>query len=174
MEYDFLTWTSFPSSVKVVNPEARHKTEIFAVNIPVTPGATVKAVVNAKTKDVIPYRGNGSWISIMGSPDGVDWKYIDGGFTVPPVPGVRGTKDWQQYESEMRMPADIKLLRLHFTFPKGTTWFDDLKIYQDDKLIYENYFSATPRPLKIVPVLNVTERVVRVYQRIRPGIIKPK
>jgi len=140
--YDFLDRISFPSSVKIVNPTGAHRTHVFSPAIPITPGSLARAEVQAKTKDVLTPNGNGSWISIMGSPDEINWVYIGSGFTVPAVPGTWGTRGWAPFKSEMRMPADIRFLRCHFTYAPGITWFDDLKIYQDGVLIYENKFTG--------------------------------
>jgi len=50
-----------------------------------------------------------------------------------------------------------------------TTWYDDLKIYQDDKLIYDNYFTAL-RPGKIIPtVWTPPERIIGAWQRFKTG-----
>lgn len=138
---DFLSYTSFPNSVKCVNRDVDHRTRIFSPDIPVMPGSLVRAEVKARTENVSTPRDLGSWISIMGSPDGKNWIYMGAGFTVPQVPGTWGTRDWMQFKFEMKIPADILFLRCHFACAPGITWFDDLKIFQDDELIYSNDFS---------------------------------
>jgi len=40
-EYDFLTWTSFPSSIKLTNDEERFMTIWGVKNLSVTPGSKV-------------------------------------------------------------------------------------------------------------------------------------
>jgi len=180
VEYDFITWTSFPSSLKLFSDEYRPPPPapmagLNITDIIVTPGKNIRVVAKAKQQNVLEPR---SRITLYVSKDGrPPWTDL--------VRDVRlqlpsGTFDWRDYSFTVTIPAGLPYMRVVANGGPGTpeapgiTWFDDLKIYQDDKLIYDNYFSATPRPLKVVPVFNVTERVVRVYQRIRPGIIKPK
>ena len=169
--YDFLTWTSFPSSGKITHYDPTGEAEWWGVwrNIPITPGETLRFEINVKQKDVTS--------RVRPSHLGFWWSGEYGGDIRFPL----GTFDWRTFTLEKVVPDGKTLLT--FTIAGGSgpskdtpgiTWFDDLRIFMDDKLIYDNYFSATPRPLGIVPVFNVTERVVKVYQRVRPGIIKPK
>jgi len=177
-EYDFLTWTSFPSSAKLFNdmggPPPATGFEILPISV--TPGAALKIKFKAKQKNVL-YSPSFLWL--LGW-NGTEWKPLPIGLTrIFELP--LGTFDWREFNIDADVvPSGVVALKGHLSGGAGDkerpgeTWFDDLKIYMDDKLIYENYFSATPRPLKIVPVFNFAETVVRVYQRIRPGIIKPK
>jgi len=171
-EYDFLTWTSFPSSIKMINDEPREWAWLGNVfQLSVKPGSKIRRVIKVKQQNVL-YAGSHTPIDGW---DGKTWRRL-ANLWLP-----MGSFGWVEDVKELTVPSDVTAIRGHLAgggsgSPEtpGITWFDDLKIYQDDVLIYENYFSATPRPLKIVPVFNFAETVVRVYQRVRPGIIKPK
>ena len=187
VSHDFLNWTSFPSSIKLWADDmgwhpilATDEAGPFPL-IKVTPGSHIKATVNFRSENAVaipgPHPGNFiQWYlqrtANFRDPNSIA-KEIRQQFAF-------GTYSWTPYEIEFDMLPDTPWLRAIFLGAGGTpekpmsVWLDDLKIYMDDKLIYDNYFSATPRPLGIVPVFNVTERVVKVYQRVRPGIIKPK
>ncbi len=144
-EYDFLTWKSFPSSIKLVSDEEwlGGWWEVFR-NIPVTPGSKVRAEIMGKSDNVptpLPppsERMLGSYLVIYGSEDGATYRSL--GFLVPSG-GVYGKTDWTKHSVEMIIPPDVKLIRGALVAAKGETWFDDLKIYQDDILIYENQFT---------------------------------
>jgi len=148
LEYEFLTWTSFPSSLKAINDEnlLRGWWKIFD-KLPVTPSSRVRVEINIKTDNILtPYPGRpeiewGSYITIYGF-DGEKWRPTD---LAAPDPwttcGAYGKTDWTKYEKEIVIPSDIRMLQGRLVAAKGLTWFDDLKIYQDDKLIYSNYFS---------------------------------
>jgi len=162
-EYDFFTWTSFPNSLKLINDELRNRgwVRVFHL-VPVTPSSTVKAVIKGKTKDVLIVGDGwkvGSYLTIHGSETGLPetWRYlfrVETGY---------GTRDWKEYSAELVIPPDIKLLLGELVIGGGTpekpaySWFDDLKIYQDDKLIYTNYFTASivMLPFAVAPLLVV-------------------
>jgi len=140
-EFDFLTWTSFPSSLKQLNDEVGGWTwsGYFPDTITVRPGSTIKFEFNAKQQNVLTqYR---SHYRIIGF-DGEKWVNIPRALISLPI----GTFDWKHYETHFVVPANIKAIR---GAPRGgagmpeagITWWDDLKIYMDDKLIYENKFS---------------------------------
>jgi len=55
-EYDFLNWTSLPSSRKLFNDVGREKDYVvidLIENLAVTPGKTLTIQANIKTKDVV-------------------------------------------------------------------------------------------------------------------------
>ena len=58
-----------------------------------------------------------------------------------------GTRDWTTLNSSKLIPPERSLVGVRIVggagFPEkpGVTWFDDLRIYQDDVLIYANNFS---------------------------------
>jgi len=137
-EHDFIKWESFPSSLKMINPESgtRILKDIF-VNIPITPGSTLKVKLCGRTENVLLVRGIGSYLSMYGSPDGVEYKVV--GEKIVPI--GYGTHDWRNFEGEFIVPSDELFLRGSLVATAGTSWFDDLEVYQDDKLIYENQFT---------------------------------
>jgi len=140
-EYDFLTWTSFPSSAKLYNDEGRGWVWAWwgwiFYDLPVTPGAKLAVKVKAKQQNVLY---SASHIPIDGY-NGKEWRRL-WSLRLP-----LGTFDWSEHSRTETLPTDIIAIRSSpaggagsATAP-GITWFDDLKIYQDDKLIYENKFS---------------------------------
>jgi len=140
--HDFMIWTSFPSSVKLFNPEPKRRGwwTVFD-HLPVTPKSKIKIEINAKS-DNLPAEGYGSYLSIFGSKDGVEYKGI--GIIVPRIKGVTGIygkKDWDRYVTEGEIPADVRMIRGYLVAAQGDTWFDDLKIYMDDVLIYQDDFA---------------------------------
>jgi len=162
-EYGFLTWTSFPSSLKLFNDEPGEVYRVDLFTLPVTPGSTLKVEINAKKKNV-RFRNSGLVFEAFNG----RWHYIpSASITV----GV-GTLDWLKYAGEpWTVPENFTEIRIALTGGSGSpeapgiTWFDDLKIYKDDKLIYDNYFTAF-RPGKIVPVMvTPPEVLVRAWQR---------
>jgi len=142
IEYDFLTWKSFPSSARLFNDEQ----EGFAIwilpqarSLPVTPGSTLRVEANVKQKDVAvgPYP---SLIPIDGW-NGKEWSRIV-------THHIKlGTFDWLFLTFESKVPSGIITITpalfggAGYKEAPAITWFDDLKIYQDDKLIYANDFS---------------------------------
>jgi len=173
--YDFLQWTSFPSSLRVSNDEGiniRFRSRQF---IPVKTPATIRIEGNIKVE-------NGSitepaWIAVVGwNAAGREVARFGTGGTV--------SQNWVKMEASRDMPTGIANIELRMVCAgsgtKGkvaTTWFDDLKIYQDDELIYDNYFTAL-RPGRVVPVIwTPPERIIGAYQRWKQGekalIFKP-
>jgi len=137
-EYDFLNWTSFPSSGKLFNDDPSEAIWWGQYrNISITPGKTLKIVVNWKQQDVIlPESGIRPHVGFW-------WNGVWGGQIFPPL----GTYDWREFKGEWIVPAGKTTLDVIIAGGAGTpekpgiTWFDDLKIYQDDVLIYANDFS---------------------------------
>lgn len=146
-EYDFLTWVSFPSSIKLTSDEDYlvGRWLVFS-NIPVTPGSTVRLEIMAKTNNLpVPVTTSdpetfGSFLSSYGSKDGVGYNWLGKNARVP-IGGVYGKTDWTKHSTEFILPPEIQLLQGIFLAAKGLTWFDDLQVFQDDVLIYEDKFS---------------------------------
>jgi len=164
--YDFSTWTSFPSSLKLVGVDRQVGVRAFT-NVSVTPGSKLRITLNAKQKDVVSeYRSNLAVYAVL--PNGeLRWLHW--------IPLPRGTFDWKPFSfkepEEKTIPPDAEVilgtLWTGYGTPEapGITWFDDLRVYQDDVLIYDNYFSAI-RPGKIVPVKQqLPEVIIGAWQR---------
>jgi len=144
-EYDFLTWKSFPSSAKLINDEGPGKYafwyEYTPEALPVKPGARLKIEVWVKQENVI-YGNYPTFqeVSLRGF-DGSRWKFI-GRVEIP-----LGTFDWRKLTSEIKVPEDVYAVRWMPYIGSGTktkpgvAWFDDLRIYQDGVLVYEDKFS---------------------------------
>ena len=177
IEYDFLIWRSFPSSIKLINDEPERYVYapwgLVAENIPVMSGATLKIECQVKQENVIY---GYSHLPIHGF-DGKEWKWIK------EVRIPKGTFDWSTQSLTISVPSGITLIRVTLAGGAGTpaslgiTWFDDLKVYMDDELVYDNYFTAL-RPGKVVPVIwTPPERIIGAYQRRKQGekalIFKP-
>ena len=135
VEYDFLTWTSFPSSLKLLNNESGNEswTHFDLPKISVVPGATLRCKVKAKQENVtysVSHGGHGlpSMPSFFELPLGTfDWKEFAGEeFKVAP-----GTHEMTPYLDGGSGSKGLP----------GVTWFDDLRVYQDGVLIYSNDFS---------------------------------
>ena len=138
-EFDFLSYTNFPSSLKLDNDESTLYWGWWQSNIPVKSGA-VTVQVSARKENVLPLEG-GSRVVVEGSSDGVTWKwlgYVDVGV---------GSFGWKTYSGNITIPSGIVLLRVVLRDGAGLmgkpaiTWFDGLRVYQDDELIYANDFS---------------------------------
>ena len=143
-EHDFFSFTSFPSSIKLINDEPEviryPKPEMkWFWTIPVDPEKIlIKTVVKVKQANVPAIKGR---IWAIGW-NGVDW--IGMGF---PDELPLGSFDWITLETEREMPLNTSIVRLQLNGGGGTkekpstTWFDDLKIYQNGELIYSNDFA---------------------------------
>jgi len=164
VEYDFLTWTSFPSSLKMVNdkPDRFLYSGYLVVGVPVTPSKTLKVNVNVKQESVMnPKFPSGVSVTLW---DGAKWRVVRY-FWIP-----LGTYDWHPFTDSYTIPDWAKAMRCTLLAGvKGITWFDDLKIYMDGKLIYDNYFTAL-RPGKVIPVKwTPPERIIGAWQRFKTG-----
>lgn len=140
VETDFRNWKSFPSSIKLINKKRTTNPAyvwyIVTNGFNVTPKIDVSFKVNCKQ---------------TGHPDGYSGIIIEA-FTVGEwkviinqrVPD--GKFDWINIDpdKETVIPDDAFILRVKL-FAKGVvgdiTWFDDLKIYQSNQVVYENKFS---------------------------------
>jgi len=137
IEYDFFKWTSFPSSIALKNDESvGWAVHTVIMNLSIEPGAMLTARVKTAQKDVTFNRSH----LVIDGWDGSRWVRLPSAIDLP-----WGTYDWRELEGRGEIPRNVKVIRIVLTGgggrPIGITWFDDLKIYQDDKLIYENKFS---------------------------------
>ena len=169
IEYDFLVWTSFPSSIKGVNDQGGGHVFFPMVEkrIPVRPGSTVRIEVNAKQVNVRYSDGD---VVASHAYLGETFKGV-----VSSKPLTRTDFDWTAFKAEFIIPSDVDTI---IPVPRGgagskeapgTTWLDDLRIYQDDVLIYDNYFTAL-RPGKVVPnMITPPEIIIGAVQRWKAG-----
>jgi len=144
--YDFLQWTSFPSSLKAtndqgVNTNVLRNGSIDIYFVPVKSPADVRVECYIKTEGAVPEQP--AWLA-LGAYD------AEGNFL--PGAGIRtsvtSAPNWVKCWAEGRTPKPTVMYGIRFKVAGSgkrgvvaTTWFDDLKIYQDGKLIYENKFS---------------------------------
>jgi len=146
VEFDFLTWRSFPSSLKLYTDEPREKTLYKDIAI-----FTVQKIrdiilkVSVKGTNILPqpapyFSSAGLNLSYW---DGRRWVY----WAYPKLPV--GTYDWTEYTRTISFPPKVPepvTAKITYTSssPDGsliTVWLDNLRIYQNGKLIYENNFS---------------------------------
>jgi len=142
--YDFLAWTSFPSSRKMVNETEEQIWWEAEGRPPVEPGRTLTVTVNGRGKDLIMHpvtRLGPSHIAVDGL-NAVGEKVarlITLNFPI-------GTFDWRGFKATATVSSDVVTLRINTIAGPGlperpsVTWFDDLKIYMDDVLIYQDDF----------------------------------
>ena len=102
------------------------------MSTPVAPGKSLKLLVKAKTKNI---QYEPSHIGIDGW-NGSVWRRL----ASPPVAPL-GSMDWKEISYSTIIPADIGDIRIYLYGSVGQSWFDDLKIFQDDALIYMNKFT---------------------------------
>jgi len=160
VEYGFLPWnyTSFPSSLKIVAPYRGPATWVWTVlskGIGVTPGSELTVRLNIKQQNRLPDPASHIQVEAW---DGEKW-------TRPPIFGTRrgeipaGSFDWTTFELKGTIPSGVYMVRVVYPAgsgePEAITWLDDLRVYMDDKLIYENKFSNW-RPFLEVPAVAVT------------------
>jgi len=137
-EYDFLTWTSFPSSIKLTNDERREWawTGWVFYGLPVRPGSKLTVKFKAKQQNVLY---SVSHVPIDGY-NGSEWRRIvNFGLSL-------GTFDWTEHSRTITVPSDIISIRSSLAGGAGSpealgiTWYDDLRVYMDDKLIFSYDF----------------------------------
>jgi hypothetical protein len=141
--HDFTKFHSFPSSLKLVSDEqavAIHQIK----KIPVLAGSKILLKVNVKQENIV---NNADIFSRISSRVLVDQQeqWLTQFFHFP-----AGTWDWTEFTSApVTIPVGGTMLS-SFSIVGGsslnsgvlgTTWFDDLKIYQDDILIYSDDFN---------------------------------
>ncbi|MHA1262698.1 MAG: hypothetical protein ACTSSA_11525 [Candidatus Freyarchaeota archaeon] len=142
-EYDFLAWTSFPSSIKLINDETGW-VYVKAGEATIDPDTSITVIYDVKQQEVLT---DNSRLLIKGLVKG-EWVTVDA--DVIPL----GTFDWitrtEVVEKSLREKiGDPTLLLFQLAGGKGTTWFDDLKLYQsplgepwqNGQLIYSNDFA---------------------------------
>lgn len=159
IQYDFKDWVSIPSSVKLVSEKTDWPARIVLVEgLPVVSGRPIEVEFKAKQEGVL--EEHSMFVIHRWAED--TWKW--GGQITTPL----GTYDWQKIKGELSI-TDTTAIHVAFWGGKGITWFDDLRIFQDDKLIYDNYFSAI-RPGKLVPVMYpLPEKIIGAWQRRKAG-----
>jgi len=154
VEYDFLNYTSFPSSMKIFNDtDRRGPWELLTINLPITSGANISADIKIKEENAHA-DPTGIWgLTLYTSPEPAPrpvggqptpWKYFN--TTHTPL----GTHDWvdRSLSKVKVVPVDHRFMLIAIYGSAGSpetpciSWFDDLKVYQDDMLIYENKFTA--------------------------------
>jgi len=140
-EYDFIAWfpeTSPPSCAKLINDEGQGWTNWPVADLSVKPGAAITLEFKAKQENVM-YTPSAV---VVNGWDGKEWIRIWG------VDLPLGSFDWRTVKPEKWwIPPGVSVIRVFLSGGAGDrerpgiTWFDDLKIYMDDRLIYENKFS---------------------------------
>jgi len=142
--YDFLpgNYVSFPSSLKIVNTAEKTGRYTVSDQIPVI-GNSVYATINAKGNDILI---SPTSLRIQYY-DGTTWKQIRG------EEFPMGNFDWREFQTQPTpIPPEAQYLRARLWPAKGTIRLDDLQVYQDGVLIYENNFTA--------PIVQVAVSVV--------------
>ena len=152
--YDFINFVSFPSSAKTLSDEPTEVTGWFGRNYPilkVTPGSKVMVEVYVKQENVV---NRASYVAIQ--------KYVDGrvewwlGLPIP-----KGTFNWTKFNWEIEIPSDFSYIAIDVRggsgFPNrpGVTWWDDLRIYRNGKLVYEDNFTNWNLYLGSIPLVAV-------------------
>jgi len=139
--YDLLNWKSAPSSLKLENtgPE-KWVWHNVTKNLPVVSGKELSVQVYVKQEDVVERAS------------GINFYGHNGEIRAMPILAFpKGTYNWQPLKRDaVKVPSDVTLIDIALYGGKGTTWYDDLYIYQDDALIYENKFSNWG--LTLIPV----------------------
>jgi len=135
-EYDYLDFVSFPSSLRFFNNDPE-KTWIGWATDPIS----VKSGVPITVRGWVKLKHGYAVVAVHQFKDG-KWQHLDY------VYGRHGTSDWIQYEKTISVPSDIFEIRvtqstMGYGDPQNPTIikFDDLQVWQEGKLIYENKFS---------------------------------
>ena len=137
IEYDFLTWTSFPSSIKLLNDEPTGFVGLRILwDYPVKGGETVKVEAMVKGENLSDSHMYIRWW------DGRNWR--DAGVEWLP----KGTFDWRKFTMTRTIGTPARLLRISIAGGRGLagklgiTWVDDVKVWINGELIYANDFSC--------------------------------
>jgi len=175
-EYDFLNFTSAPSSLKLINDREEERVW-FTVGgvISVKPNSLITLKLKAKQMEATLSGGYGA----VNGWDGKNWSNLYALFYHLP----KGNFEWAEFTNDFPKHkildgvTHLRILLGSGLGPEGqevTNWYDDLKIYQDDELIYENYFTML-RPGKIIPaMMKPPEIVVGVVQRLKSRLERPE
>jgi len=136
-EFDFLTWTSFPSSAKLLSDEVEDYVRWPPIpHLWVTPGAKIKITLKAKREGTTPARLP-SHMTLIGINERGEMRHL-----FPPFIRLPETPfDWRLFTREETLPTDIVMIGGQCAGGVGITWFDDLRIFMDNKLIYADDFS---------------------------------
>ena len=141
--HDFLNFISFPSSlaIKTIRKFDSYYREGIDVRLPL-PRAIVTVKTYMATKNAVspPPDGSATEITVI-DPTGKTAFY--------PVSRLTGTTPWTPIEKTIDFSGAPENMTLNVFSRIGAsdginpsiTWFDDLKIYQDDTLIYSDDFS---------------------------------
>ena len=139
VEYDLRIWKSFPSSLKLTSNELTPTWHSMKRWFTINPGSVIDVEVNAKQGKVTH---EASRIYVNGrNGEGVRL----GVANLPP----HTIFDWTKFAvPTFTVPADVSFITVYLigggtTNPEepAETWYDDLRIYQDGVLIFENKFS---------------------------------
>jgi len=152
MEVDFLTWTSFPSSRRIVNPTTGNAWNVFLgeaeIIVSVKPGSTLRLECNIKRAgaaggDTVNY---GAAVNVLRRVP-VTPSTPRGWFTMFNILTPPDAFDWTKFTAEGKVPSDVNVVAIEYACARAKTeggenvaWFDDLKLYQDGVLIYSNDF----------------------------------
>lgn len=161
--YDFLNFVSFPSSLRLENDTGYTVTP--KVNyIPLKGPGKVRVECMVKVKGGYPAekyndKEMSAWVGFGGRD--ANRKFVEDTYGRT-YPLVIGDQDWVKVVGEANMTPEVVWLAFS-TDPAGSgtpgkvayTWFDDLKIYLDGKLIYEDNFSNWNLYLGSIPVVVV-------------------
>jgi len=135
IEYDFLRWTSFPSSLKIVNdePEKRwlwYRTPVHEIDV--KGGELVSITFDMRGENVSS--GTPSHV-VVNWFDGTRWsRLLSSGH------GRSGTFDWETFPNSRGLPSNVQKIRWGIAGGVGITWFDNFKLYLNGELIYKNTF----------------------------------
>ena len=161
LEHDFLVWTSFPSSLVARSDTPARGNYLLKELTQVVPGANIKAEANFKWENsdkalhpliaIYWYDAAGKEVgtSVLIHPlyqafpeTYLEWTKITN--VVRPTIPANAVVGQVWYKAGAAIPGKV-----------ANCWLDDLKIYQDDVLIYSNDFSNWA-PLLIIPAEIIT------------------
>jgi len=148
-EYDFLTWTSFPSSLKLTNDEKDVVIGAWTPNLPIAKGDKLRVEVDVKQKDVppepAPHVGKAFiWHRVWDGKEWAIWAWVP--FSEREIPS---TPEWTKFSLyNVIVPEGFSAISFapHLwgsgvPNTPGIAWFDNLKIYKNDVLIYSDDFN---------------------------------
>jgi len=137
ISYDFLTWKSFPSSLKIrKGPTGMERWDTGRM-IAVNPGDVVTYEVKVKGTNV----GRFSFMQVYPKEP---WKFKHQFINLP-----HGIYEWTMISqttlpagTDVESPIGIQLVagNAYDGVNDVEVWFDDLKVYVNDRLVYENTF----------------------------------